>query len=297
MRRTLGESIQIETVLAEGIWHIAVDAPQFESALLNLAINARDAMPHGGKLTIETANTYLDEVYALAHEEVRAGQYVSVAVSDTGTGMSREVVAKAFDPFFTTKDIGHGTGLGLSQVYGFVKQSGGHVKIYSEPGEGTTVKLYMPRLIVEANTETEAHARPGIIPTACNRELILLVEDDDDVRASTAGILVELGYEVLTAADGRAALQLLEDNPEIRLLFTDVGLPGGMNGRDLADSAQRRWPELPVLFTSGYARNAIVHQGRLDAGVELIVKPFTFAELAMKVRRVLKTRPGVPGGA
>jgi signal transduction histidine kinase/DNA-binding response OmpR family regulator len=287
LRRTLGESITTETVLAGGLWRISADANQLESALLNLAVNARDAMSGGGKLTIETANAHLDEAYAAGHDEVKPGQYVMVAVTDTGSGMTKDVVAKAFDPFFTTKDVGQGTGLGLSQVYGFVKQSGGHVKIYSEPGEGTTVRLYLPRLPGSGDEAVET-APPQQIPVGRKSEVVLVVEDDEDVRAGTVEMLRELGYGVLEAADGRAALRLLESNAGIHLLFTDVGLPGGLNGRQLADEALRRHPKLKLLFTTGYARNAIVHHGRLDPGLELIVKPFTFAGLAAKIRLVLE---------
>jgi signal transduction histidine kinase/DNA-binding response OmpR family regulator len=287
LRRTLGEGITTETVLAGGLWRISADANQLESALLNLAVNARDAMRSGGKLTIETANAHLDEAYAATHDEVKAGQYVMVAVTDTGVGMSKEVLAKAFDPFFTTKDVGQGTGLGLSQVYGFVKQSGGHVKIYSEPGEGTTVRLYLQRLPGGADDVAEAMPAQRI-PAGRRSEVVLVVEDDEDVRASTVEMLRELGYGVLEAADGRAALRALEGNGGVHLLFTDVGLPGGLNGRQLADAALQRRPGLKLLFTTGYARNAIVHHGRLDPGLELIVKPFTYAALAAKIRSVLE---------
>jgi PAS domain S-box-containing protein len=287
LRRTLGETIAIETVLAGGLWRTFADPNQVESAILNLAVNARDAMPEGGQLTIETANTYLDEAYAGAHQEVTPGQYVMIAVTDTGTGMSKETVAKAFEPFFTTKDIGKGTGLGLSQVYGFVKQSGGHVKIYSELGEGTTVRIYLPRYMAQEKMQEEA-AAASAVPTGTYRETILVVEDDEDVRASSVETLRELGYRVLEAPDGAAALSVLEREPAVRLLFTDVGLPGGMNGRQLADEARRRRPALQVLFTTGYARNALVHHGRLDPGVELIVKPFTYAALAAKIRALLE---------
>jgi CheY-like chemotaxis protein len=287
LRRTLGEAIAIETVLAGGLWRTFADPNQLESAILNLAVNARDAMSEGGKLTIETANTYLDEAYAGAHHEVKPGQYVMIAVTDTGTGMSKETVAKAFEPFFTTKDIGKGTGLGLSQVYGFVKQSGGHVKIYSELGEGTTVRIYLPRYIAQDKEQEEA-AAASVVPTGTYRETILVVEDDEDVRASSVESLRELGYRVLEAPNGVAALSVLEREPAVRLLFTDVGLPGGMNGRQLADEARRRRPELQMLFTTGYARNALVHHGRLDPGVELIVKPFTYAALAAKIRALLE---------
>ena len=290
LHRTLGESIRIETVPAGGLWRVAVDANQLENALLNLAVNARDAMPGGGKLTIETANAFLDEAYADSHE-MKPGQYVLVAVSDTGSGMPKDVLAKAFEPFFTTKDIGKGSGLGLSQVYGFIKQSDGHAKIYSEPGEGTTVKLYLPRLPASKDG-SEAAAEAQGFPAGQADRSIVVVEDDEDVRAHAVAILRELGYSVLDAADGPSALRILEANPGVHMLFTDVGLPGGMNGRQLADKARTDHPELLVLFTTGYARNAIVHQGRLDPGVELITKPFTYASLAIKVHGIFERRAG-----
>ncbi|MGA8057709.1 MAG: PAS domain S-box protein [Candidatus Binataceae bacterium] len=284
LRRTLGENVLIDTVLAAGVWTIFADTNQLESALLNLAVNARDAMPDGGKLMIEAANVYLDEAYS-AIAEVPAGQYVGIFVSDTGTGMTSEVAAKAFDPFFTTKEVGQGTGLGLSQVYGFIKQSGGHVRIYSEVGSGTTVKLYLPRYL-SSESVAGVQSATDSVPLA-HGETILVVEDDADVRSFIVEMLRELGYRVLEASDGPSGLRLLDTHRAIKLLLTDVGLPGGMNGRQLADEAQRRKADLKVLFMSGYARNAIVHHGRLDPGVELIVKPFTHAGLAAKVRRVL----------
>jgi CheY-like chemotaxis protein len=257
-------------------------------AILNLAVNARDAMPQGGKLTIETANVYLDERYAAEQEEVAAGQYVMLAVSDTGSGMTPEVMAKAFDPFFTTKGIGEGTGLGLSQVYGFVKQSGGHVKIYSERGEGATVKIYLPRFhSAEAPTMPEP---PAVPMRGTGSETVLVVEDDEDVRQHTSETLRELGYCVFEARDAQSALRCLDENPTIEVLFTDVGLPGAMNGRQLAEEARQRRSGLKVLFTTGYARNAIVHEGRLDPGVELITKPFTQAGLAAKLRDIIDAR-------
>jgi PAS domain S-box-containing protein len=286
LSRTLGEHVTIETVLSGGLWRVAADPNEVENAVLNLAVNARDAMPSGGRLTIETANTHFDEAYAAAHEEVRAGQYAMLAVTDTGAGIPREVIAKVFDPFFTTKKLGEGTGLGLSQVYGFIKQSGGHVKIYSEPGEGTTVRMYLPRLMRPDMAAVEER-KPGIAPTAEHSEMILVVEDDPDVRAYSTEILRELGYDVVEAGEGDTALTLIATQPDIKLLFTDVGLPGPLNGRQLADEARKRRADLKVLFTTGYARNAIVHQGRLDPGVDLIVKPFTYAALAAKIRGVL----------
>jgi PAS domain S-box-containing protein len=285
LRQALGESVAVETVLGAGAWSISADANQLETAILNLALNARDAMPQGGKLTIEAANSFLDERYAASHADVKAGQYVMIAASDTGQGMTAEVLAKAFDPFFTTKDKGRGTGLGLSQVYGFVKQSGGHIKIYSEPGEGTTVKLYLPRLYGSAVVDARGSAQGR--PAATGSETILVVEDEKDVRDFTAEILDELGYRVVSAEDAAGALQLLEQDSAVSLLFTDVGLPNGVNGRQLADQARRRWPALKVLFTTAYTRNAIIHHGRLDPDVEFIAKPFTPANLGEKIRAVL----------
>jgi signal transduction histidine kinase/DNA-binding response OmpR family regulator len=285
LKRTLGETIQLETVRAPGLWRIEADPNQLESALLNLAVNARDAMPSGGKLTIETGNARLDEHYSAGHAEVAPGDYVVIAVSDTGTGMARETLARVFEPFFTTKEVGKGTGLGLSMVYGFVKQSGGHVKIYSEEGDGTAVKIYLPRLLGESVEEEDAIVSAG--PAGSQEETILVVEDDDDVRAYTVEILRELGYRVLEAHDGPAALRLIE-RPDvvIDLVFTDVVMPG-MSGRELVDAARAIRPHLRVLYTSGYTRNAIVHGGRLDPGVQIIAKPFTFDALSAKIRAVL----------
>jgi PAS domain S-box-containing protein len=286
LRRTLGEAVSLETVLAGGLWRGFVDSHQLENALLNLALNARDAMPNGGKVTIETANCYLDQAYvAPLQEPVEAGQYIMIAVADTGVGMDRPTQQRAFDPFFTTKGIGRGTGLGLSQVYGFVRQSGGHVRIYSEIGQGTTVKIYLPRHVGDEQM-TEREPRPHDTARAIGTETILVVEDDEALRSYTTEILVELGYRVLAAHDGPSALQMLE-NSQVDLLFTDVVMPGGMNGRQLADEAVRRRPKLKVLFTTGYTRNAIVHHGRLDAGVQMIGKPFSFNELGAKVRALL----------
>jgi signal transduction histidine kinase len=284
LRNLLGESVSMETVLGSGLWPVAIDRNQLETAILNLAVNARDAMPSSGKLTIETSNAFLDESYVQGHPGVATGQYSMLAVSDTGVGMTQEVAGKAFDPFFTTKESGRGTGLGLSQVFGFIKQSGGHVKIYSEPGEGTTVKMYFPRLATAFAEQMTASLTPA---SAASGESILVVEDNEDVRAFTAQVLTELGYRVAVAPDGKLALKLLEQQPGVDLLFTDVGLPDGMNGRELAHEVQRRWPLVKVLFTTGYARNSIIHHGRLDLGVELITKPFTQSSLAAKVQQVL----------
>jgi len=286
LHRTLGETIEVETVLASGLWSVEVDPHQLENALLNLAINARDAMEGGGKLTIETANTHLDRAYASQNAGVAPGQYVAICVSDTGCGMDEDTVARAFEPFFTTKEVGKGTGLGLSMVYGFVKQSGGHLKIYSEPGEGTTVRIYLPRLHGVRHEPEEAASQAA--PEGTREETILVCEDDDDVRAYTVEVLRELGYRVLEAHDGPSALRLLErQEGAVDLLFTDIVLPSGMTGAVLAHEAKALRPDLKVLFTTGYARNAIVHQGRLDPGVELITKPFSYSDLAARVRDIL----------
>ncbi|MDQ3481893.1 MAG: ATP-binding protein [Pseudomonadota bacterium] len=285
LQRTLGETILLENVSAGGLWLAHADPSELESALMNLAINARDAMPDGGKLTIETANVSLDDSYVSALvEPVPPGQYVMLAVSDTGEGMTKDTVDRVFEPFFTTKEAGKGTGLGLSQVYGFVRQSGGHIRIYSEPGEGTTVKLYLPR---DLRTETTAHEQiVGRSSADGGSETILVIEDHERLREYSAGVLRELGYHVLEAADGQAGLTLLRERPEVDLLFTDVVLPG-LNGREVADLAMEFRPDLKVLFTTGYSRNAIIHNGRLDEGVSLITKPFTFTALASKVREML----------
>jgi nitrogen-specific signal transduction histidine kinase/CheY-like chemotaxis protein len=286
IHRTLGETVAVETVLAAGLWQVEADANELEAAILNLAVNARDAMADGGRLTIETANAHIDDAYAASFVELTPGQYVSIAVSDTGRGMDQATVARAFEPFFTTKPVGKGTGLGLSQVYGFVKQSGGHVKIYSEVGEGTTVKIYLPRLIADGDAVEEEPAE-NVAPDGDSEETILVVEDDDDVRTYSVEILRELGYRVIEAHDGASALRLLERQARVDLLFTDVVLPGGMTGAQLAEQARGLRPALKVLFTTGYARNAIIHQGRLDKGVRLITKPFSSTDFAAKVRDVL----------
>jgi signal transduction histidine kinase len=287
LRRTLGETIDLETVLAGGLWSVLADPNQLENSLLNLAVNARDAMPEGGKLTIETGNTYLDEAYvAKLVEPLPAGQYVMIAVSDTGTGMDSETLDRAFEPFFTTKDIGRGTGLGLSQVYGFVLQSKGYVRIYSELGQGTVVKLYLPRR-VGADDAADAGVKRAGSARAGAGETVLVVEDHEDLRAYSTGAVREMGYHVLEAADAKAALAILDSDVEIDLLFTDVVLPGGMNGRQLADAAIKTRPGLKVLFTTGYTRNAIVHNGQLDPGIQLLGKPFTYLDLAAKIRAVL----------
>lgn len=283
LRRALGEEIEIETIVGGGLWNSFVDPAQVENAILNLAINARDAMEGQGKLTIELGNTMLDDEYARIHDEVVAGQYVMLAVTDTGSGMSPEIIDKVFEPFFSTKGEGKGSGLGLSMVYGFVKQSGGHVKIYSEVGEGTTIKLYLPRAM--ANEDVEVETEDG--PITGGVETVLVVEDDAAVRATVVETLSDLGYRVLKAVDADSALSVIESGIAIDLLFTDVVMPGKLKSPELARRARERLPNLAVLFTSGYTENAIVHGGRLDAGVELLSKPYTRESLARKFRHVL----------
>lgn len=284
LRRVLGETVDIETVLGAGLWQAEVDPNELENALLNLAVNARDAMPDGGKLTVETCNGSIDDVYAATHGEVKPGQYAVISITDSGTGMDRETASRVFEPFFTTKAEGKGTGLGLSQVYGFVKQSHGHVQIYSELGHGTTVKVYLPRFEGPSTTDNAANAHA--IPKAVAGETVLVVEDDADVRNYSVSALEDLGYRVVEATDGPAALAMLASQ-RVDLLFTDVVLPKGMTGADVARGAKAIQTDIKVLFTTGYARNAIVHQGRLDRGVQLLTKPFRYEDLATKVREVL----------
>ena len=284
LHSTLGENIQIETVRAAGLWTVNADPQQLESAILNIAINARDAMPDGGKLTIETANSYLDEAYCRQNPEIEPGQFVFIAITDTGSGMPPEVVARVFDPFFTTKPTGKGTGLGLSQVYGFVKQSKGHIKIYSEANDGTTVKIYLPRITGNARDIEIAAAKP--MRTGHRDETILVVEDDPLMCKLACDALDELGYTVSQASNAAAALAILDQEPNIKLLFTDVVMPD-VNGKKLAEEALRRRPDLKVLFTTGYTANAVVHGGVLDPGVQFIGKPFTLDQLAAKIRSVL----------
>jgi signal transduction histidine kinase/ActR/RegA family two-component response regulator len=286
LRRTLGEGIVVETVSAGSAWLTRIDANQLESALLNLAVNARDAMPRGGQLVIETANVALDESYIAKHAELTAGQYVMIAVRDTGIGMSSDVQSRAFEPFFTTKPFGQGTGLGLSMVYGFVKQSGGHVRIDSEPGQGTTISLYLPRFVQQPSPSAvtvSAAARRAF----GEAETVLVVEDDDTVRHAAVEALREMGYEVLEAPDAMEAFRLIADRGGIDLLFTDVGLPGGVNGRALADAAHNINPALKVLFTTGYTREATLKSGALNGDVHFLAKPFSLQQLEAKVREVL----------
>ncbi|MEX0730730.1 MAG: PAS domain S-box protein [Aquisalimonadaceae bacterium] len=287
LRRTLTEDIDIKIVRADGLWRVEVDPGQLEMAMLNLALNGRDAMPEGGHLTVETANAMLDSEYAANHVDVLPGPYAMVSVSDTGLGMTPDVAKRAFEPFFTTKQLGQGSGLGLSMVYGFVKQSGGHAMIYSEPGLGTTIRLYFPR--VRTNGE-DIYEKPLASTVIGGNEHILVVEDDNLVRDHVTGLLRSLGYRITAAASGPDALDVLQQTPDIDLLFTDVVMPGGMNGGQLAELARNTRPGLKVLFTSGYTENAIVHHGRLDRGVHLLGKPYRRQELAAKVRKVLDER-------
>jgi PAS domain S-box-containing protein len=282
LRPTLGEQIQIETVLEQGPMTSHIDPSRLTNAVLNMAINARDAMPNGGKLLLETHHVVLDEAYAQANPDVTPGPYVMLAVSDSGTGMPQSVQDKAFEPFFTTKEVGKGSGLGLSMVYGFVKQSGGHIKIYSEEGHGTTIKLYLPpgEGTTEATASLASQAEGG-------PETIFVVEDDNLVRNFVTAQLQSLGYKTIAAGDSKAALQLIETGQAFDLLFTDVVIPGGMSGRELAEEVAKRRPGLKVLYTSGYTDNAIVHHGKLDDGVMLLTKPYRRNQLAEMIRKAL----------
>jgi PAS domain S-box-containing protein len=295
LRRSLGEAIEVETLIAGGLWNTLVDEGNVQNAILNLAINARDAMQGRGKLTIEAGNSFLDDTYARGHADVLPGQYVMIAVSDTGSGIPPEIMDKVFEPFFTTKPEGRGTGLGLSMIYGFVKQSGGHVKIYSELGSGTTVRIYLPRsdLAEERSAATGQRARGGT-------ELVLVAEDDPRVRETTVALLTELGYQVVSAKDADAALSIVESGLAIDLLFTDVVMPGKLKSTEMVKRARQIRPGLAVLYTSGYTENSIVHGGRLDAGVHLLSKPYSTEALALKVREVIEeqvgTNPPAPTG-
>lgn len=291
LHRTLGETIAIEVVGGAELWRVEVDVGQFEAALLNLAINARDAMPNGGKLTIETSNAFLDEQYCVANPDAVPGQYVLVSVTDNGTGMAKEVMDRVFEPFFSTKPVGQGTGLGLSQVYGFIKQSGGHVKIYSEVGKGTTFRIYLPRLTSDrASDENEQMTATKEPAPGTRGESILVVEDDEDVSNYLIETLRDLDYRPLRAKDSVSALSILAE-PDVRidLLLTDVVLPE-VNGRELARKAQLMRPGLRVLFMTGYSRDAIVHQGRLEPDVELIQKPVTQEQIATRIRTLLNAK-------
>lgn len=282
LRRTIGEAVEVETIVAGGLWNTLIDPTNLENAVLNLVINARDAMEGSGHLTIEAGNAFLDDAYAEQHAEVEAGQYVQLSVTDTGSGMTPAVLAKVFDPFFSTKPQGKGTGLGLSMVFGFVKQSGGHIKVYSEPGQGTTVKIYLPRSTRAEDMPAEVETGPVVGGT----ETILVVEDDEAVRETVVSTLDGLGYHVLKAPDAQSALAVIESGVSLDLLFTDVVMPGPLKSTELAQKAKERLPQLSVLFTSGYTENSIVHGGRLDEGVNLLSKPYSREALARKIRQV-----------
>jgi signal transduction histidine kinase/CheY-like chemotaxis protein len=290
LNRTVGETIAVETIFGSGLWPTFVDVSQLENAIVNLVVNARDAMPDGGRITIEAANASLDEAYCAQFGDVAPGQYLLLSVTDTGTGISPEHLSKVFEPFFTTKSASTSTGLGLAMIYGFVKQSKGHIRIYSEVGHGTTAKIYLPRLAGAARIESVPAAlavENAPIPSAQPGEVVLIVEDDEDVRDSTAALLRDLGYSVLAARNGAEARARLQGGERVDILFTDVVLPQGMNGRTLAVEAAALRPALPILFTTGYARNAIIHDGRLDAGVQFLAKPYTQQEIAQKLRTML----------
>ncbi len=285
IRRTMGPAVVVEVVAAGGLWTTLVDPNQLESALLNLCINARDAMPDGGRLTVETGNRWLDERGARGRD-LPPGQYVSLCVSDTGTGMPPDVIARAFDPFFTTKPVGQGTGLGLSMIHGFVRQSGGQARIYSEPGQGTMVCLYLPRHLAKAG---EAEPLPDLaeVPRAEQGETVLVVDDDPAVRMLVAEVLQDLGYAAIEATDGPSGLKVLQSDRRIDLLVSDVGLPGGVNGRQMADAGRAVRPGLKVLFITGYAENAAVGNGHLEPGMHVLTKPFAMEALATRIKTII----------
>jgi len=293
----VGPAVELEVVGAGGLWRSKLDAAQFESALLNLCINARDAMaPSGGRITIETANKWLDE-RAAAERELPPGQYVSICVTDTGCGMAPDVIAQVFDPFFTTKPLGQGTGLGLSMVYGFIRQSGGQVRVYSEIGRGTTMCLYVPRFV--GVDDTDEVLRPAALDPGAG-ETVLIIDDEATIRMVAMEVLQENGYQVIEAEDGATGLKILQsERTRVDLLISDVGLPGGMNGRQVADAARTMRPALKVLFITGYAENAVVGNGLLDSGMAIITKPFEMAAFVNKVRELIDEfpvgpRPGDP---
>ena len=288
LRRTVGLGIEIEVVGSGSLWPTLVDSNQLENAVLNLCINARDAMPGGGKITIETANKWLDDKTARGHD-LPPGQYVSVCVTDTGAGMSREIAAKAFDPFFTTKPLGEGTGLGLSMIYGFARQSGGQVRIYSEEGQGTTVCIYLPRIAESATVENDIHSTPPVEAVG-DGEVVLLIDDEPIIRMLIAEVLGEAGYAVIEASDGPTGLSVLDSKAKLDLLITDVGLPGGMNGRQVADAARVKRPGLKILFITGYAENAVIGSGRLDKDMFVLSKPFQMDALASRVQDIIRMR-------
>lgn len=291
IERTLGADVRIQFRLRDDLWPVMIDTAQLESAVLNLCLNARDAMAQGGSLTVETANVSFDHKEEMLAADVAPGDYVMLAISDTGKGMDEETIARAFEPFFTRKPAGTRSGMGLSMVYGFIRQSHGHVRLYSEPGQGTTVRMYLPRVSNKAEQDIARHAAmASATDVKGGAELILLVEDNELVRLHVEKLLNSLGYQTVSAANGKEALEILTQNPSINLLFTDVVMPGGMNGRELAEQAVAIQPDLPVLFTSGYAEDAIVHQGRLDRGVHLLAKPYRRLDLANKLREVLDNK-------
>jgi CheY-like chemotaxis protein len=285
LQRALDESVQLSTLVDEDSWNILVDPSPLENVILNLALNARDAMPNGGTLSIKVSNFVVDARHARTHAGVAAGEYVLLAMSDTGAGMSADVMAQAFEPFFTTKPAGKGTGLGLSMAYGFIKQSGGHIEIFSEPGQGTTINILLPRSL-EAATSAPVPLNETVVG---GNETILVVEDDVEVQASVVGMLVELGYQVLSADDGESALRIIQSGVQIDLLFTDVVMPGSLPGPQLANQAREILPDLKVLFTSGFTRNALISGGRLDDGVQLLSKPYQSEQLAHKIRQMLSS--------
>ncbi|MFS2021293.1 ATP-binding protein, partial [Massilia sp. CT11-108] len=293
VRRAVGEHVEVETVVSASLWNTTLDPHQLENVVLNLAINARDAMPGGGKLTVELSNTMLDDTYVSAAHEVPPGQYVLLAISDTGTGMTPEVLERAIEPFFTTKGEGQGTGLGLSMAFGFVKQSGGHFRIYSEVGHGTTIKAYFPRVLEAEQTLPE----PVANEVRGGTETILVVEDDPNVQATVVGMLSELGYQVLRADNAESALAVMKAGVRCDLLFTDVVMPGKLKTTDMVRQARALLPDMKVLYTSGYTQNAIIHGGRLDPGVELLSKPYRREKLASKVRQLLGAKEAMPGPA
>jgi CheY-like chemotaxis protein len=285
IRRTVGPEVLVDSVTASGLWAVEVDPNQLENALLNLAINARDAMPGGGRLTIETANRSMDVRSAREHD-LSPGQYVSLSVTDTGTGMTPEVIARAFDPFFTTKPLGAGTGLGLSMVYGFARQSGGQVRISSEVGHGTTICLYLPRYVGNRAEDQDSTHSGSDVPAGAG-ETVLVIDDEPVLRMLVVDVLEELGYAALEASDGPEGLKVLQSKARVDLLITDVGLPGGLNGRQVADAARALRPDMKVLFITGYAENAVLSNGHLDRGMHMVTKPFAMDELARRIRAIL----------
>jgi CheY-like chemotaxis protein len=288
LRRSIGEGVEMETIVSPSLWNAFADPTQIENAVLNLAINARDAMDGMGKLTIEVRNAHLDHAYSAHNPGIDPGQYVMLAVSDTGSGIPSEIMERVFEPFFTTKAEGKGSGLGLSMVYGFAKQSGGHVKIYSEVGEGTTVRLYLPRV----HDSEDVAPGPELVEAGGGSETILVVEDDTEVRGIATEMLRELGYKVLTAKDAASAVPIIESGVKIDVLFTDVVMPGPVRSPELARKAKELIPGIAILFTSGYTENAIVHGGRLDPGVNLLTKPYSRQALATRIRDVLDRARG-----